>query len=120
MKAIVINKLKEYYDVFKVSEVEKGDRLIAPHKTDMALLEEHIKDGNTSKATELIKGLTNENWKYMETIFDLPMFHIFYFEDQKDLFGKGINIFEIDMMSAVEKFESETGFKPHICMTKEK
>jgi hypothetical protein len=119
MKAIVINELKRYYDIHKVAETIKTDEVVEPHHADISLLEKYIsEDSSLVNRNQIIKKLSEANWKYMEVIFNLPMFHIFYFENENDLFGKGMNIFEIDMMSAVEKFESETGFKPHICTVK--
>jgi hypothetical protein len=118
MKAIVINKLKEYYDFNKLEGVDRGDVLTPPHSTDLALIETYINDGDSTKCYEVMKKFSNAHWKFMETIFQLPVFHIIYFQEKSELFSKGINIYATDMSSAVEIFESETGFEAYICARK--
>ena len=118
MKISVINKLKEYYDFNKLEGVYKGDVLTPPHSTDLALIESHLNDGDSSKCYEVMKKFSDAHWRFMETVFELPIFHIIYFENKSELFSKGMNVYEIDMMSAVEKFESETGFEAYICTRK--
>jgi hypothetical protein len=118
MKISVINKLKEYYDFNKLEGVYRGDEIVSPHSTDIALIESHLSDGESAKCYEVMKKFSDANWKFLEVIFELPVFHIIYFENKSELFSKGMNVYAIDMMSAVERFESETGFEAYICTRK--
>ncbi len=127
MKTIVINKLKEYFDTYKISptipetdvvgEVNKDWEI---NSTELKLLESYIIDGDNAKCKEVMSRITNNQWYLVSKIFELPLFHIVYFTSKEKYHSKGINVYAIDMMSACEQFVSEFGVDPFYCTVKDK
>lgn len=64
---------------------------------------------------------TDTEWEsFLEDINNKKLYHIIYFEHKEHAHSKGMNVYAIDMMSAVEMFESQTGYEAFICTLKTK
>jgi hypothetical protein len=60
-------------------------------------------------------------WKdFIENVLSLNQYHALYYPDKLKIHSKGVNIYAIDMMTAVEMFASEFGYDPYYIMFKDK
>ena len=57
---------------------------------------------------------------FIETVLSLNQYHALYYPDKLKIHSKGVNIYAIDMMTAVEMFASEFGYDPYYIMFKDK
>lgn len=62
---------------------------------------------------------SNSNWIWFTKVFlKQSKYHCLYYPEADKIHSKGVNVYALDMISAVEQFVSQYGIEPYYCMQK--